>query len=114
MSIKKVNPKQCQTLSDSPYGLQLPALVWMWFGAFHGAFGLGRAQPQRRVLSQPPSCPSTPSSISPASKDSQGMGSAPKHLRRPTVPRRRKMEVSFEASLAKPSGGQRTGWKVGT
>ena len=28
MSIKKVNPKQCQTLSDSPYGLQLPALEY--------------------------------------------------------------------------------------
>ena len=24
-------------------------VVWMWFGAFPGAFGLGRAQPQRRV-----------------------------------------------------------------
>ena len=23
-------------------------VVWMWFGAFPGAFGLGRAQPQRR------------------------------------------------------------------
>lgn len=28
MSIKKVNPKQCQTLSDSPYGLQLSALEY--------------------------------------------------------------------------------------
>ena len=26
-------------------------LVWMWFGAFPGAFGLGRAQPQRRGTS---------------------------------------------------------------
>ena len=25
---------------------RLPFLVWMWFGAFPGAFGLGRAQPQ--------------------------------------------------------------------
>ena len=25
--------------------------VWMWFGAFPGAFGLGRAQPQRRGTS---------------------------------------------------------------
>ena len=24
---------------------------WMWFGAFPGAFGLGRAQPQRRGTS---------------------------------------------------------------
>ena len=30
--------------------LHLPQrrVVWMWFGAFPGAFGLGRAQPQRR------------------------------------------------------------------
>ena len=26
-------------------------VVWMWFGAFPGAFGLGRAQPQRRGTS---------------------------------------------------------------
>ena len=26
-------------------------VVWMWFGALHGAFGLGRAQPQRRGTS---------------------------------------------------------------
>ena len=26
-------------------------VVWMWFGAFPGAFGLGRAQPQRRGAS---------------------------------------------------------------
>ena len=26
-------------------------LMWMWFGAFPGAFGLGRAQPQRRGTS---------------------------------------------------------------
>ena len=25
--------------------------LWMWFGAFPGAFGLGRAQPQRRGTS---------------------------------------------------------------
>ena len=25
--------------------------MWMWFGAFPGAFGLGRAQPQRRGTS---------------------------------------------------------------
>ena len=25
-------------------------VVWVWFGAFPGAFGLGRAQPQRRGL----------------------------------------------------------------
>ena len=28
MSIKEVNPKPCQTLSDSPYSLQLPALEY--------------------------------------------------------------------------------------
>ena len=27
------------------------ALMWMWFGALPGAFGLGRAQPQRRGTS---------------------------------------------------------------
>ena len=32
---------------------QLPQrrVVWMWFGAIPGAFGLGRAQPQRRGTS---------------------------------------------------------------
>ena len=25
-------------------------VVWMWFGALPGAFGLGRAQPQRRGI----------------------------------------------------------------
>ena len=27
---------------------RLNRVVWMWFGALPGAFGLGRAQPQRR------------------------------------------------------------------
>ena len=31
-----------------PQGLPQRRVVWMWFGAFPGAFGLGRAQPLRR------------------------------------------------------------------
>ena len=31
-----------------PGALPQRRVVWMWFGAFPGAFGLGRAQPQRR------------------------------------------------------------------
>ena len=32
-------------------GLPQRRVVWMWFGAFPGAIGLGRAQPQRRGTS---------------------------------------------------------------
>ena len=31
-----------------PGALPQRRFVWMWFGAFPGAFGLGRAQPQHR------------------------------------------------------------------
>ena len=34
-----------------PGALPQRRVVWMWFGAFPGAFGLGRAQPQRRGTS---------------------------------------------------------------
>ena len=34
-----------------PGALPQRRFVWMWFGAFPGAFGLGRAQPQRRGTS---------------------------------------------------------------
>ena len=33
-----------------PHPWDFPGM-WMWFGAFPGAFGLGRAQPQRRGTS---------------------------------------------------------------
>ena len=36
---------------QSPGALPQRRVVWMWFGAFPGAFGLGRAQPQRRGTS---------------------------------------------------------------
>ena len=34
-----------------PGALPQRRVVWMWFGALPGAFGLGRAQPQRRGTS---------------------------------------------------------------
>ena len=39
----------CARVTAGPKGPHLG--VWMWFGAFPGAFGLGRAQPQRRGTS---------------------------------------------------------------
>ena len=38
---------QCARLGF-PGALPQRRVVWMWFGAFPGAVGLGRAQPQRR------------------------------------------------------------------
>ena len=40
-------PQQGSLRKDLPQR----GVVWMWFGAFPGAFGLGRAQPQRRGTS---------------------------------------------------------------
>ena len=57
----EIDGETVETVSDfifwAPKSLQmviaLPQrrVVWMWFGAFPGAFGLGRAQPQRRGTS---------------------------------------------------------------
>ena len=48
-----VRPLQTTTLARLGFPGALPQrrVVWMWFGAFPGAFGLGRAQPQRRGTS---------------------------------------------------------------
>ena len=46
---KKGIPDHLTCLLRNLYGaLPQRRVVWMWFGAFPGAFGLGRAQPQRR------------------------------------------------------------------
>ena len=53
-------------------------VVWMWFGAFPGAFGLGRAQPQPPTRRVPPrGTPRVPaplplSPFSPADRDRRG------------------------------------------
>ena len=38
----------CFYCREHGLGTKIPHAMWMWFGAFPGAFGLGRAQPQRR------------------------------------------------------------------
>ena len=48
------NPPAMQETPVQSLGQEDPLerrVVWMWFGAFPGAFGLGRAQPQRRGTS---------------------------------------------------------------
>ena len=42
--VRASGPSQERTGESGAFG----RVVWMWFGAFPGAFGLGRAQPQRR------------------------------------------------------------------
>ena len=48
---KKRSEKKRRKGKIYPFALPQRRVVWMWFGAFPGAFGLGRAQPQRRGTS---------------------------------------------------------------
>ena len=51
MSIKDRNGRDLIEAEDIKKRWPQRRVVWMWFGAFPGAFGLGRAQPQRRGTS---------------------------------------------------------------
>ena len=49
--LSSVCAQQAPARLGFPGALPQRRVVWMWFGAFPGAFGLGRAQPQRRGTS---------------------------------------------------------------
>ena len=48
---ERFSARVAPTLVSQPRRGRTRRVVWMWFGAFPGAFGLGRAQPQRRGTS---------------------------------------------------------------
>ena len=88
-------------------------VVWMWFGAFPGAFGLGRAQPQRRgVVSAAPDDLRIPSPRRPAC---WRWACGPRwYLRSPLTLPRVLHEALHEPASAwgshRGSGGHRPGW----